>query len=203
MFYFTSWVVIQLLCLPVAIVGHGQVIVHSVVLSLASSENKTQITWWQNSRYKRNLLFFLNNWYPTIHTIRLQILINKIFQDQDQFSGCLGSGSRSTCYSREQKKITRRENLKKNTYSVGHVGPADNENQVKMYKIVQGTSTLPLWNGKIRIRIKHSDPDPYQMETKDPDPYKRKAEPGSVSKGSGSAILHTIVNMSTFLKSSS
>ncbi len=42
-------------------------------------------------------------------------------------------------------KLTGRENLRKNTFFVGPVGPSDEENQVKMYK-KYGTvfGTLPL-----------------------------------------------------------
>jgi hypothetical protein len=43
---------------------------------------------------------------------------------------------------------------------------------------------------RIRIHIKHSDPDPYQIEKQDPDPYQsEKQDPGPVSKWSGSAAL--------------
>jgi hypothetical protein len=62
--------------------------------------------------------------------------IHIIFQDPDPFPGCLGSGSRTVSYSNRKTKLTGRENLIKNTFCVGPVGPNDRENQVKMYKKV-------------------------------------------------------------------
>ncbi len=58
---------------------------------------------------------------------------------------------------------------------MGHVGPTDKENQVKIYKKSTVLGTLPLWNGK------DPDPDPYQTVgsrsvsnwKQDPDPYQK------------------------------
>ncbi len=63
--------------------------------------------------------------------------IGKVFtsvEDQDLFLGCLGSGPGSVSYSNGTTKLTGRENLTKNTFCVGPVGPNDEENQVKIYK---------------------------------------------------------------------
>jgi hypothetical protein len=47
---------------------------------------------------------------------------------------CNYSVSGSVSYSNGKTKSTRRENLTKNTFCVGPVGPTDKENQVQMYK---------------------------------------------------------------------
>jgi hypothetical protein len=53
------------------------------------------------------------------------------------------SGFRSVSYYNGTTKLTGRENLTKNTFRVGPVGPTDKENQVKMYKsTVLDTSPL-------------------------------------------------------------
>jgi hypothetical protein len=57
---------------------------------------------------------------------------HKNIQDPDPFPGCQGSGSVS--FSNGTTKLTETENLTKNTFCVGPIGPTDNENQVKMYK---------------------------------------------------------------------
>ncbi len=65
---------------------------------------------------------------PSIFNLQAAI----ICQDPDPFPGCPGSGFVS--YSNGTTKLTGRENLTKNTFCVGPVGPTDKENQVKMYK---------------------------------------------------------------------
>jgi hypothetical protein len=73
-------------------------------------------------------------------------------------------------------KLTGRENLAKYRYAfwLGPVGPTDKENQVKLFKkycfryiILFEMAGIRIW-----IRIKQSDPNPYQIEKQDPDPYK-------------------------------
>jgi hypothetical protein len=76
----------------------------------------------------------------------------------------LGSGSGAVSYSNGTKKLTGRENLTKNTFCVGPVGPTDKENQVKMYKKYcfwyissmkrqeSGSGSIP--NSQIRIKLK-------------------------------------------------
>jgi hypothetical protein len=92
-------------------------------------------------------------------------------------------------------ELTGRENLTKNTFCVGPVGHTDKENQVKINKSTV-LGTLPLWNGK--------DPDPYQAvgygsvsdwKARSVSVSKWKAGSGSTSKGSGSATLIMIPNM--------
>jgi hypothetical protein len=95
------------------------------------------------------------------------IRICVIFQDPDPFPGCLGSGSVS--FSNGKTKLTGRENLSKQTFCVGPVGPNDKENQVKMYKKYCFLVHYLFETVRIRIRIKHLDP--YQSEKQDPDPY--------------------------------
>ncbi len=88
--------------------------------------------------------------------------------DPGSVPGCLGSGSIS--YSNEHNKIlTGRENLTNYAFWFGLDGPTDKENQVKMYK-KYCLGTLLFETVRIRIRIKKSDPDPYQIEKQKQDP---------------------------------
>ncbi len=89
----------------------------------------------------------------------LRIWIRIIFQDPDPFPGCLGSGSVS--YSNGKTKLTGRENLPKNTFCVGPVGPNDKENQVKMYKKIKSTeagsgSVSKCSGSATNMRMKHT-----------------------------------------------
>jgi hypothetical protein len=71
-----------------------------------------------------------------------------------------------------QKKLKGRDNLTKNSFCVGPVGPTDKKNQVKVYK-KYCLGTLPLRNGKDLdpYQSENHDPDPYRNEKYDPDPY--------------------------------
>jgi hypothetical protein len=61
-------------------------------------------------------------------------------------------------------KLTGRENVTKNTFCVGPVGPSDKENQVKMYKkyrvpflvhyLFETVGSGSVSNSRIRIRVK-------------------------------------------------
>ncbi len=88
----------------------------------------------------------------------LWIWIHIIFQDPDPFPGCLGSRSVSISYSHEHNKINWKGELNINTFCVGPVGPTDKGNEVNMYICIKSAGTvlcsLPLWNGKDRIRIR-------------------------------------------------
>ncbi len=97
------------------------------------------------------------------------------FQDPDPCPGCLGSGSVS--YSNGKTKLIGRENSTENTFCVGPVGPTEKENQVKMYKKYCSRYHYLFETARIRIRIKQSDPDPFQSEKQDPDPYKKGLDP--------------------------
>jgi hypothetical protein len=98
--------------------------------------------------------------YRAVLRIRIRIRIRIIYQDPDPFPGCIGSGSVS--YSNGTKKLTGRENLTKNTFCVGPVGPTDKENQVKMCEKYRLRNIISLKrqrsgsvsNSRIRIRIK-------------------------------------------------
>jgi hypothetical protein len=82
------------------------------------------------------------------------IRIRIIFQDPDLLPGCLGS--RSVSYSNSTTKLTGRENLTKNTFCVGPVGPNEKENQVKMYKkyCLRYITSGSMSNSQIRIKLK-------------------------------------------------
>jgi hypothetical protein len=69
-------------------------------------------------------------------------------------------------------KLTSRENLTKYASWLGLVGPPDKENLVKMY-----TKYCFIEMVRIRIRIKQSDLDPYQIEKQDPAPYQKGLDP--------------------------
>jgi hypothetical protein len=64
------------------------------------------------------------------------------------------------------------ENLAKNTFCVGPVGPTDKENQVKMYK-TYCFRYITLFEmvrvGSESYQIEKQDPDPYQSKKPDPD----------------------------------
>ncbi len=79
-----------------------------------------------------------------------------IFLDPDPFPSVLGS----IRYPNEHNKFTGRKNLTKYAFWWDPGGPTDKENQDKMF----------------RIRIKQSDPDPYQIEKQDPDPVLYQTE---------------------------
>jgi hypothetical protein len=72
----------------------------------------------------RQDLFSIVFSFPPVLRIRIRIR-----KDPYHFSG-----SGSVCYPNGTTKLTGRENLTKNTFSVGPVGPSDKENQVKMFK---------------------------------------------------------------------
>jgi hypothetical protein len=76
------------------------------------------------------------------------------------YNQCCGSGSVS--YSNGTEKLKGSENLTKNTFCAGPVGPIDKENRVKMCK-KYCFRYIPLWNSK------DPDPDPDQIEKPDPD----------------------------------
>jgi hypothetical protein len=70
---------------------------------------------------------------------------------------------------------------------VGPVGPTDKENQAKLCKkYCYRYITYLFETVRIRIRIKWSDPDPYQIEKQDPYPdtyQSEKQDPDPYQKG--------------------
>ncbi len=82
-------------------------------------------------------------------------------------------------------KLTGRENLTKNTFCVGPVGPTDKENQVKMsIKKCTSLGTVHYLFETLRIQIRFKQPDPYQIEKHDPDPdQSEKQDPNPHKKG--------------------
>jgi hypothetical protein len=72
-------------------------------------------------------------------------------------------------------KLTGRENLAKNTFCEGPVGPTDKENQLKMYKKYHFRVHYLFKTVRIQIRTKQSDP--YQIEKQEPDPYQKGLDP--------------------------
>ncbi len=77
----------------------------------------------------------------------LSVLRSRIRKDPCHFSGpgSVPEGVRSgfVSYSNSTKKLKGRENLTKNTFCVGPVGPTEKENQVKVFKSTV-LGTLPL-----------------------------------------------------------
>jgi hypothetical protein len=66
-------------------------------------------------------------------------------------------------------KLTGRENLTKNTFCVGPVGPSGKENQVKMYKSTIFGTVHYLFETVGSESVSNSkDPDPCQIGKQDP-----------------------------------
>jgi hypothetical protein len=110
------------------------------------------------NQMRQNRFCSHSRWTPFIEVAGMVDVvkpIGKVFTsvvDADPFFGCLGSGSGSgsVSYSNGTTKLTKKENLTKNTFCVGPVGSNDKENQVKIYKKYCETV-------RIRICIKQSD----------------------------------------------
>ncbi len=118
------------------------------------------------------------------------VRIHIIFQDADEFPGCLGSGSGSTSYSQGQNKINWKGELNKEYLLCGSCwtywqGKWSKDIGIKSRYCFRYIHYL-FETVRTRIRIKQPDPDPYQIGKQDPDPYqseKQDPDPDPYQKG--------------------